>query len=167
MLASTTERKINRRFLALLLWGSLFLSSCDTIDLFEKVESIPSFEWRSDFRPQFKFNIKDTASDYQISIILRHNEQYEFRNVWLNLIAQAPGDTIKTFTLELPLASNDKGWLGTGMDDIYEHRIGLTLDPEKFNFRRPGDYNFTIEQIMRQDPLLHVMNVGLRIEKRN
>ena len=52
------------------------------------------------------------------------------------------------------------------MDDIYEHRIPLTPVGMPFRFRKPGEYTFTIEQVMREDPLENVMNVGLRIEKK-
>jgi gliding motility-associated lipoprotein GldH len=144
----------------------LCLLSCQTGDLYEKVESIPAQEWKSDYKPRFGFTIKDTAADYQLNIILRHNEKYGYRNVWLNLYAQAPGDTAQKFTVELPLASGDKGWLGSGMDDLYEHRVALTLDPSKFNFRKSGDYTFTLEHIMREDPLQNVLNIGLSIEKK-
>ena len=68
--------------------------------------------------------------------------------------------------LELPLASSEKGWLGTAMDDLYEHRIAVTLDPAKFNFSKNGEYAFSMEQAMREDPLQNVLNVGLRIEKK-
>lgn len=52
------------------------------------------------------------------------------------------------------------------MDDIYEHLLPLTPDGTDYYFRKKGDYTFTIEQVMREDPLQHVMNVGLRIEKK-
>jgi gliding motility-associated lipoprotein GldH len=48
------------------------------------------------------------------------------------------------------------------MDDIYEHRI---LIQKQTRFTKPGDYHFRFEQVMREDPLEHVLNVGLRIEK--
>jgi hypothetical protein len=48
------------------------------------------------------------------------------------------------------------------MDDIYEHRIPLA--PEQ-NLKA-GTYTFTIEQIMREDPLKNVLNAGLRLEKK-
>jgi GldH lipoprotein len=48
------------------------------------------------------------------------------------------------------------------MDDIYEHRIQLT-EPQHW---KAGVYHFTVEQIMREDPLENVMNVGLRVEKK-
>ena len=144
----------------------LQLTACDTIDLYERVVSIPRHDWQSSFKPQFKFTIKDTTSDYQLYVILRHNEKYNYNNIWLNLTTLAPGSAPQKFMLELPLATTTKGWLGSAMDDLYEHRIIVTLDPAKFNFKRAGDYNFTIEQVMREDPLENVLNVGLRIEKK-
>ncbi|MGZ8536803.1 MAG: gliding motility lipoprotein GldH [Flavisolibacter sp.] len=144
---------------------SLQLAACDTIDLYEKVVSIPKHDWQSNFKPQFNFTIKDTNSNYQMFVILRHNEKYNYNNIWLNLTAQAPGTASQKFMLELPLATTAKGWLGSAMDDLYEHRIGLTLDTSKFNFKKSGEYNFTVEQVMREDPLQNVLNVGLRIEK--
>jgi hypothetical protein len=49
------------------------------------------------------------------------------------------------------------------MDDIFEHRILITARPEPLT--RAGEYQFTLENIMRVDPLPEVMNVGIRVEK--
>ena len=48
------------------------------------------------------------------------------------------------------------------MDDIYEHRVEIQ---QETRFTHPGVYSFTLEQIMREDPLKHILNVGVRIEK--
>ena len=98
---------------------------------------------------------------------MRHDEKYTFNNIYINLSAKQPGtDSIREVRYDLPLATNEKGWLGSGMDDIYEHRIPLTPPDQRFYFKKSGTYTFTIEQIMREDPLAHVLNVGLRIEKK-
>lgn len=144
---------------------AFFLSSCQTIDLYEKDVAISNQKWQSSFRPQFKFIIKDTSVPYRIFIVLRHNEKYNYNNIWLNLYTRAPGDSVQKVQYELPLATTEKGWLGTAMDDLYEHRIALVPNNQKFYFKKPGEYIFTIEQIMREDPLQNVLNVGLRIEK--
>ena len=149
------------------LFAVLIFNSCRTIDLYEKVVSIPGHSWQSNFKPKFTFEIKDTSANYQVFIILRHNDKYNYNNIWLNLYAQAPADSSKKFMLELPLANNEKGWLGSAMDDLYEHRVALTLDPRKFNFKKAGTYSFTLEQVMREDPLLNVMNAGIRLEKKS
>jgi len=140
--------------------------SCDTIDLYEKIDSIPGHEWSSAYKPQFNFTIKDTTASYQLFITLRHNERYAFNNIWINLQAQSPGSAAQQFLIELPLASAEKGWLGNGMDDLYDHRIPITLDPQKLNFKKGGEYIFTVEHVMREDPLQNIMNIGLRLEKK-
>lgn len=81
----------------------------------------------------------------------------------MNIYTKSPGDTVKIQPLDLSLADNKQGWRGTGMDDIFEHRIRITSAPVQL--KKPGEYEFTFEQIMRDEPLQHILNVGLRIEK--
>ena len=154
---------------------SLQLISCTTIDLYEKVVPVPKHQWQSAFKPQFTFTIRDTTVPYQAFVILRHTNQYKYNNIWVNLLANAPTDTVQKLSLELPLA-NKQGWLGSGMDDVFEHRVRIggeivklgfvKMSADGFYFSQPGNYTFTLEQIMRDDPLMHVMNVGLRLEKK-
>lgn len=139
----------------------IFLLSCTAIDLYERDVAIPNFKWKSNFEPEFSFTIKDTTVPYQLFLVLRHNDQYNYNNIWINLYSQPPHDTLHKAAFELPLATNEK-WLATGMDDIYEHRIKLT-DPQ---YLKAGVYHFKVEQIMREDPLENVLDVGLRVEKK-
>jgi gliding motility-associated lipoprotein GldH len=156
----------NIHFYSILLAPCLFcFSSCQTIDLYERVVNIPKQEWESSFKPQFKFDIKDTTSPYKVFIVLRHNEKYNYNNIWLNIYSQSPGDTVQKAQYELTLATSEKGWLGSAMDDLYEHTISLTPNNVNVYFKKPGEYIYTIEQIMREDPLKNVLNVGIRIEK--
>ncbi len=160
-----TRKFFSFLFCLLLTAGSLYLFSCTKIDLYEKVDAVPKHQWQSSYKPTFSFIIKDTTVPYQVYLILRHNNQYQYNNIWVNLYAKGPVDSTQKFSLELPLANKD-GWLGTGMDDIFEHRIAVALDPQKFRFSNQGNYTFTLEQIMREDPLPHVMDVGIRVEKK-
>lgn len=148
------------------LTSCLLLTACNTIDLYEKVENIPGHSWKSTYKPSFTFNIKDTTSAYQLYVLVRHNNLYNYNNLWVNLHTKSPDGTVSKAQYELPLATAEKGWLGTGMDDLYEHRIALTPVNQNFFFRKGGEYTFTLEQIMREDPLEHVFNIGLRIEKK-
>ena len=142
----------------------LLFFSCTTIDLYEKITPVPNHQWPSNFLPRFRFEIKDTLADYQLFLILRHNNKYNYNNIWLNVFIKGPDNTVQKFQIEKLLATNTEGWLGSGMDDIYDHRLPLTSSPVRLN--KPGQYIFTIQQIMREDPLKHIMDVGLRIEKK-
>jgi gliding motility-associated lipoprotein GldH len=154
------------RLLFSLLLPACLLAACTTSDLYEKTVTIPRQEWKTANKPVFTFTIRDTAAAYQLFITFRHNDRYHFNNIWVNLYTLSPDKKQGKAQYELPLAANDKGWLATGMDDIYEHRIALTPLNQDFRFERAGTYTFTLEQIMREDPLLNVLNVGLRIEKK-
>ena len=151
-----------RIYLLIAISSQLVASSCTSIDLYEKNISTPNQEWKSGFKPEFSFIIKDTAAQYQVYFIIRHTEKYNYNNIWINLYSQPPGDTLHKAPYELQLANNEKGWLASGMDDIYEHRIKLT---DAVNLRA-GEYKLRLENIMREDPLQHVLNIGLRIEKK-
>ncbi|HEV2832805.1 MAG TPA: gliding motility lipoprotein GldH [Hanamia sp.] len=149
--------------LSLLILLSLFIFSCGKIDLFEKQAQIPSQQWFYNNVPQFTFHIKDTTSHYNIYLVLRHTDLYNYNNIWLRLGSKAPGDSMKFQNINLKLASDAKGWEGVGMDDIFEVRKNITPGP--VSFKTAGDYTFSIAQIMRDNPLKYIMNVGLRVEK--
>ena len=153
----------NKKLLSYLVILVSFVTSCGTIDVFEKNVSIPNHEWSNAFKPEIAFEVSDTTSFYDIYVVLRHTDAYRYKNIYMNIYTQVPGDTLLKQRLELQLATDDKGWLGSGMDDIFEHRIRITKEAQKL--RKPGLYKFTLEQIMREDPLQNVMNVGIRVEK--
>ncbi len=65
--------------------------------------------------------------------------------------------------INLTLSNDVSGWEGKGMDDIFEVRKNITPGPVPFN--KAGNYTFSIAQIMRENPLHHILNVGIRVEK--
>lgn len=144
-----------------------FVAACKPpkLDVYEKNLEIPGHEWSSDYKPSFEIKIlpEDTAWLYNIYVNIRHTDAYPYSNIWLLIGTQYPGDSIpKEQRVELPLADVTGKWSGTGIDDIFEHRIFIQ---QQATFNIPGTYKFTFEQNMRQNPLPDVMNVGVRIEK--
>jgi gliding motility-associated lipoprotein GldH len=133
--------------------------------VYEKDITLPEQQWQGNYHPTFDFDIRedDTANRYNVYLVLRHTDAYNYNNIWIRGTVKQPGDpTARSERYDLLLATNDKGWLGSGMDDIYEHRVQIQQETK---FSHPGKYSFTLEQIMREDPLKHVLNVGVRIEK--
>lgn len=132
--------------------------------VFEKNVTIPGHTWPASFKPDISFEIQDTTAFYTIYIVVRHTDAYHFNNLWLNVTTIQPDGKTTNQPLDLTLATDSKGWLGSGMDDIFEHRIPITPP----NDPRPlaaGTYHFIIEHIMREEPLENIMNIGVRLEK--
>ena len=156
-----------KRFFLLAVSCVLLLETCTKIDIYEKNVVLPKHRWPARFKPEFTFTLKDTSVSYQLYLVIRHNEKYNYNNLWVNIYSQSPGDSLKKSMFELPLASNEKGWLATGMDDIYEHRIALRSPLDNLIIKNPGNYKFVVEHIMREDPLENVLSVGLLVEKKH
>lgn len=142
---------------------STFLTACTRLDVFEKNMVIPKNQWPYSLHPAFDFIIKDTTASYNLYIVLRHTDAYRYNNIWLNVGTQSPGDSTRYQKFELQLGTDAKGWEGTGMDDIWELRKLITNGPVKFN--KAGNYHFSVTQIMRENPLPNIMNIGIRVEK--
>lgn len=159
-------KNIRRYFLYILLFVPYVLShtACTKIDVFEKNVPIPHQSWSSKFKPEITFTIDDTTARYHIYIVIRHSNAYHFKNLWINIHTESPNGVIRNQPLDLQLATDSKGWLGSGMDDLFEHRILIT-PPQSPERLRAGTYTFKLENIMREDPLNHLWNVGIRLQK--
>ena len=156
-------RRMNSAIISVLFGCALLWSSCKPIDVYESNTGIPGYKWKSDFVARGSFQVTDTLSAYQIFVVLRHTDAYAYNNIWLDIGLQGPGDSLYTQKVNLTLANDVQGWEGTGMNDIWEVRKLLNAEPKRF--KKGGTYQFSIRQIMRDDPLPHVMSAGLRVEK--
>ena len=147
--------------LLLIVCCCLLFSSCTQIQTFEKNTSIPNYKWKSDFAAKGSFAITDTISAYNAYIVLRHTDAYRYNNIWLNIGIQPPNDSMHYQKIDVQLGTDAAGWMGTGMNDIWEIRQLLLSK----RFKIAGTYNFSITQIMRDDPLPAVMSAGLRVQQ--
>ena len=150
--------KLSLFFLAL----CLGLFSCQQIDMAEKNLFITGKSWNSADSLSHTINIEDTNALYNISVVLRHTDNYSYNNIWLLLGLQAPGQPMEYRQVNIPLATDATGWFGSGMDDIWESRH---LISKNRRFSQPGEFKFVIKQIMRDDPLKNMISAGLRVEK--
>ncbi len=149
-------------FRVFIVFSCLLSAACNTIDVYEKTAAFPAFKWDNANKPSFNFTIADTNSLYNIYIVVRHEDAYHYNNLWLNVTTKAPDAAPVNQQLELILANNGKGWLASGIDDVFTHRVRITQAPIKL---KKGDYQFTLQQVMRENPLESVLNAGIRVEK--
>jgi gliding motility-associated lipoprotein GldH len=138
------------------------LSGCETKQLFEQSTIYPNHNWPSKQATKYQFNVTDTAATYKIFFVIRHHNAYHYKNIWLDLIIKSPKNAITKQVLNLNLADDARGWLGSGMDDIYDQRIPMTASPIRLN---KGINEISIQHTMREDPLENILSTGIRVEK--
>lgn len=141
----------------------LFVSCKQKVDVFEKNTVISSYKWNKGFAATGTFAITDTLSGYNIYLVLRHTDAYQYNNIWLNVGLKGPGDSMYFQKVNLTLGNDAAGWEGAGMNDIWEVRKLLNGQPRRFI--KKGEYSFNIKHIMRDDPLEEIMSAGFRVEK--
>ena len=139
----------------------LVFTACTEIQLYERTKNIDNASWQKSQVPTFSFQMADTTSLYNVYVVVRHTNSYGYRNIWLNIGLQQEGDSMRFQPFELDLAGPDK-WLGIGMDDISQHRA--LLFPRPVHFNKIGQVIFSVQHIMRQNPLPGIMQVGIRVE---
>jgi len=140
----------------------LCLVGCQPINLYEQNTIYADHQWPSKQENGYQFTIADTTSSYNVYFVIRHHNAYHYKNIWLQVNTKAPGDTLVKQIVNLNLADDLNGWLGAGMDDIYDHRIAINARPLKF---KKGTYHISMQHIMREDPLQNILSTGIRVEK--
>ena len=122
--------------------------------------SFKNAEWDKDSICQFKVEINDTLTPHYISVVIRHNDNYSYRNLWLFIDISSPFGTVRCDTLDCELADNLGNWLGQGIS-VYQFEKPY----EKYiRFPRSGVYTFSICQGMRDDMLKNISEVGIKLD---
>ena len=138
------------------------LSGCETKQLFEQSTIYPNHNWPSKQATKYQFMVTDTVASYKIFFVIRHHNAYHYKNIWLDISMKSPTNIITKKVANLNLADDARGWLGSGMDDIYDQRIPLTAAPVQFN---RGINEISVQHTMREDPLDNILSTGIRVEK--
>jgi len=86
---------------------------------------------------------------------------YPYQNFWVNINTTFPDQTIQQQNVDLPMADKTGKWFGTGFNNIKTNEI--LIQP---NAKMPqvGKYQLNIQQAMRYEPVVTIIDVGLRIQ---
>lgn len=150
--------KNQNKILGAILFIGLTIVSCQQPVLVDKFIEIPDRSWDYTHQPEIDVNVQNRNTAYRVYVNFRHNNQYEYSNVFL-LIHQKAGETQR---VELTLAEPDGRWTGKQSGDIYTHQ---ELIMDQFRFPDTGRFVFSMEQNMRENPLKGAVAAGLRIEE--
>jgi len=149
-------------FILFISFFTLFFSSCDNARIFEKNQDIPEEGWTKDDIIKFDVDIKDPSTPANFYANVRNADGYPFSNLYLFIKTTFPNGKMSNDTLECVLADEKGKWLGNGLGDIYDNQI---LFKRNVRFPMAGIYKFEIQHGMRVEPVLLIMDVGLRIAK--
>ena len=140
----------------------LFLVSCSHNEIFFEYHSFKKNGWAREDAAVFQVDIDNTTDLFDVSLEIRNNNDYPFRNIWLFVDFQTPGGDVRTDTIGVDLADVYGKWHGKGIS-IYS----LTISYETgIRFSQAGTYTYSIRQGMRENPLKGISDIGLKISKK-
>jgi len=136
------------------------MTSCNNTAILDQDATITNRKWLYNEQPVFQVKVSDNTVRYDIYLSLRHSLNYRFSNIFLLLKETDPNNKHKTSRVEVKLAEPDGRWLGNGSGSIYSHQVRVASN---YLYPDTGTYSYQIEQNMRVNPLLEVVEVGIRI----
>jgi len=157
-------------FYALVCAGTFALSLSSCVDknyVFDQNVEIPNARWIVSERAILKVNITDTVSQHNFFINVRNTEEYPYRNLYVFVNTIFPNEKSSRDTVGIVLADPTGRWLGSGSGFLSssQHLTNTILYQYNKRFPVSGEYIFEIEQAMREDTLVGIQNIGLKIEK--
>ena len=140
----------------------LFLASCSNNEVFFEYHSFKRSGWDRHSAAVYPVHINNTADLFDISLEIRNNNDYLFRNIWLFVDFQTPESHVRTDTISVDLADVYGKWHGKGIS-LYSLVI-----PYKTSVRFPqkGVYTYSVRQGMRENPLKGISDIGLKVSKK-
>lgn len=148
-----------------ILFLTLSLSACeDRQTIADSNSKIPGGNWSYTEKVRVPVTIEDTGIAYNLYLNLRHTAAYKYSNIFLLIHITTPDGKRSTERKEFRLALPDGEWLGSGSGNLYSYQIPFK---ENYKFPRKGKYMIELEQNMRDNPLNHVADAGVRVEKTN
>jgi gliding motility-associated lipoprotein GldH len=142
---------------------SILLFSCTDDRFYEVNLPVANSEWYADDVKKFEVEITDTLAKYDFFINVRNTGAYQYANLFLFINTTFPDEKVSRDTVEIILAEPSGRWLGKGSGSVYDNRV---LFKRNVIFPASGVYTFELEQAMRTRVLPEIMDVGLRIEKK-
>jgi len=141
----------------------IIASACDNKKVYDSNISLPEDGWKNTSAVFFKdVLISDTVALQNFYIRVRNADDYSYSNFFLFLTTKLPNGKFSRDTIEIKLAELNGKWLGKGFGHFKDNQV---LIRKAMRFPLSGNYEFTIEQAMREEYLTGIANIGIRIER--
>ena len=153
-----------KRYCRYIIIGGLciIIFSCKKAVYFEKYQTIDN-PWDKNKEYFFTCEPEDLPVSYNLSLQIRNNNLYPYRNLWLFYAIESLEGPVLRDTVECLLADDYGKWMGSGIS-IYHLSVPIRSG---YTFPQAGPYTFTVRHGMRDEQLKGIEQIGVRIEKNN
>ena len=143
----------------------ILLASCSKSRIYEKHTDMENSIWKridGNHVVKFTVNVKDTLSDFDISIAVRYMTGFPYTTLHVGFTLDTPEGEEKYSVNDLQMRGADGSYKGEGLGDIWDLTVPLI---KNYRFVRAGVYKFEIENLMSKFETPGIMQIGLIIDK--
>ena len=152
--------------ISLLFFVLLFFMGCSYSSHLNTYEF--SNGWKNNEIVTFDFKVPESKKNYNLFLLLRHNNNYSFSNIFLITELKLANGSILSDTLEYQLSEPSGKWLGEKRLSLVEHKLlfkkNIDLIKDSINYlfiRNSMRLNNVISPI---ENLENILDLGLLIE---
>ena len=122
----------------------LLLTACHSNTVYHSYQSIPTTGWSKSDTLVYTLPASIPAGTYEMTIGIRHQESYPYRDLWMNISTNVKDtSTYTTDTLQLFLADKTGNWNGNGPGGLYQFTKLYTPSFQKYPHRSYHDRQST------------------------
>lgn len=147
----------------LLLLAAWLVTACIDQTVYHTYQSIPSKGWGKGDTLFFHVPLTDSLVRLHLYAEVRNESEYTYQNLYLVIGNNLADSTcFRTDTLEFTLADSEGKWKGTGWGTLYQSSLPL----DTAIVRHPGNYTFKINHGMKDEILIGICDIGIRIDSK-
>ena len=141
---------------------ALLCMGCDSRTVYHSYRNIPAGGWRKSDTLRFAFPVRDTLRSYRITVEVRNEDSYPYRELYLFLHRYNTRDSAfsVTDTLKCLLTNQEGKWKGTGVGAVYQSGYPFADLPILYT----GDYQIGISHGMKDELLPGIDDIGIKVE---
>lgn len=123
---------------------------------FSEFRNLPAEGWLYGDTVKFIPSIEDSTATGLLTVAIRHNNEYEFSNLWLEITRNTPGGVLRRDTVNLELSDIYGRWHGNGFGASYQYSDTVEYPASIIN-----GSPLMVRHIMRVDTLCDIEQIGI------
>lgn len=136
------------------------VSACGPTYILDETYEIDKSAWTYEDSLRFEFTIEDTLQLYDLVLEVKHETSYAFQNLYTKIHTQFPDDQRLSKSVSLELANQVGAWRGDCNAETCT--VEIPIQQGAF-FNQAGKYVITIEQYMRESPIVGIQSIALKV----
>lgn len=139
-----------------------FLFACDENHFFDASADIENGSWTYSDTLAYEVQIQDTTARYDIGLRIKHNVEYAFQNLYVQIYTGFPDGKMISKTLPIDFADHTGQWYG---DCTGKYCVLHVILQERAIFNQIGTHHFKIVQYMRENPVNGIEAIDFFLDK--